>query len=559
MSDGISFELGSALPYVVDRVASLFGRDVESVTWKNRLHRMTTMAAQHASEVQCVGMPRPVRITDIYQPCRILVPKKSEPYSREEMSIENLLDNSDAVITAGPGRGKTTLLHWTYTQLCNSDQCAPLLFTLRWPDATKDLCDLVETLHAGRPLTAKKQKLIILVDGYDEIGEEDRRCVSQALLLFKSLEIGNFCLTCRSFYKIYDLKAPQCELAEFTESDALGFIRAYSGLYGASLDPRATLEELYAHGFKDFAAHPLMLTLVCILKSGPNQQIPRRAIGLIRRAIETLTFRWDEAKYIRRSSTMPIDGEERVRCLMRVAYDMPAIEAPFSQVESSVRRHLELIQVKGVTVHDLLTEIAQWYGVLIPSNADNWTFVHRTIHDFLAARFWVESGTFTQPTQWDIRAAYATCLLPDATFNMRRMLEDPEVPAAFYECLYNQAPFDVLVLAPEVAGFVERTARFVRAHQPSGIRAQLDDDFYQFCSNEFLEMLLMIGGKRQTDAGEAIAWYAIAELQRRGRKIPRRLLVNRMQILYETARDVPVHVNRSGAIHEFCLRDAMRP
>ena len=557
MSDGISIDIGSALPYVVDRIASLFGKDARSTAWKARIDRMTKMASEHASEVQCIGMPNPVPISDIYQPTRIEVPKETEPYLFDQMSLESMLKTSDSVIIAGPGRGKTTLLHWTYIELCRSKELAPLLFTLRWPDATKDLCEFVEDLHTGRPMPAKGQRIVMLVDGYDEIGEEDRRRVSQALLLFKALDIGYFCLTCRSFYEIYDLKAPICHLAEFTETDALRFIQAYSRLCGRDLQPQATLDELYAHGFQDFATHPLMLTLVCILKTGPSQQIPRRAIGLIRRAIETLTFRWDEAKYIRRSSDVPVDGEERVRCLMRIAYEMHSIEGPYSQVENSVRRHLHLIQVKGVCVRELLTEIAQWYGILIPATADSWTFVHRTIHDFLAARFWVESGGFSHPSHWDLRAAYATCLLPDGTFNIRRMLDEPEVPQAFYECLYNQAAFDTLVIAGAVADFVERTGRFVRAHEPAGICAHLNDDFYELCTQEFLERLLLTAGTRHSDSGEAIAWYVIAEFQRRRLKVPQRLLVNRMRILYQTALDIPVHVQRSRAIHEFRLRDAV--
>ena len=55
-----------------------------------------------------------------------------------------------------------------------------------------------------------------------------------------------------------------------------------------------------------------------------------------------------------------------------------------------------------------------------------------------------------------MRAAYATCLLPDATENLCRMLGEAKDIAPFAECLYNGAPFT----APTVAGAVLR--RFER-------------------------------------------------------------------------------------------------
>jgi hypothetical protein len=160
------------------------------------------------------------------------------------------------------------------------------------------------------------------VDGYDETTEKQRQLVSKSLMLFSSLSIGSFYLTCRSHYHAYDLKCQHLELGPFDRLDAERFIDAYSEAYGFEINAKALLKELDDHRLGEFAIHPLMLTMVCILKSGPSQEIPRRAIGLLRRAIDTLTFRWDEAKRVHRSSAIPLDGEERVRCLMRIAFDM---------------------------------------------------------------------------------------------------------------------------------------------------------------------------------------------------------------------------------------------
>src|ERR1035437_7893391 len=493
MSDGITIGLGDSLPYIVDSVMGLFGRDATSRGWKMRLSELVKLSAQQASMVQCVGMPQPIPITDIYQRTNVRVPPLGRP-----QPFESLIDPSrEAVIFAGPGCGKTTLLHWMYVHLAQGKDYVPLLITLRWPGAVENLKALVEELERGRYLgNSKKTPVVLLVDGYDEIKERDRQVVSQALMLFSSLAIGSFYLTCRSHYNVYDLKCPHLELAPFTRIDAEKFIRAYSKAYGSELDSKALLKELEDHHLGEFSTHPLMLTLVCILKNGPSQDIPRRAIGLLRRAIDTLTFRWDEAKRVHRTSSIPMDGEERVRCLMRIAFDMDSPQETWEVVQRAALAHLSLIQMKHVNVRILLEEMARFYGLLVPVEEGYWQFTHRTVHDYLSARYWVESGTFDPEAvrEWDVHSAYAACLTADATEAMVSMLRvDRDVPA-FVECLYNNAPFDPEVIAKAIVERV-RTAAGLQsqpqtAERDDVLRVSVKDDVFSVCSDEFLRIIV---------------------------------------------------------------------
>jgi hypothetical protein len=238
MGDGITIGLGDSLPYIVDSVMGLFGRDAASRDWKMRLSELVKLSAQQASMVQCVGMSQPIPIMDIYQRTNVIVPAYGRP-----QPLESLLDLlREAVIFAGPGCGKTTLLHWMYVHLAQGKAYVPLLITLRWPGAVENLKALVEELERGRhPGNNKKIRVVLLVDGYDEIKERDRQVVSQALMIFSALDIGSFYLTCRSHYDVYDLKCPHLELAPFTRIDAQKFIAAYSKANGAELDANALL------------------------------------------------------------------------------------------------------------------------------------------------------------------------------------------------------------------------------------------------------------------------------------------------------------------------------
>src|ERR1035438_8526689 len=104
------------------------------------------------------------------------------------------------------------------------------------------LVELTEGLCQGRSLPKRGKEIILLVDGYDEIAEDERKRVSQALLLFASSESGHFYLTCRTFYDVFELKAQQCELAPFSRSDAALFIAAFSNASGFEIPAEPLLD-----------------------------------------------------------------------------------------------------------------------------------------------------------------------------------------------------------------------------------------------------------------------------------------------------------------------------
>lgn len=554
MSGDITIDLGGALPYAEQRLMELFGKDDASNSWRQKIREFARISTEQASYVQSVGMHTPVPIQKIYQPARLV---RRSATSEASTGANNIIERGDdAIVFAGPGRGKTTLLHHLYITLTHKKNTVPILFTLRWPDATKDLMDFVDHLSKK---SNPKERVVFLVDGYDEISTEERQLVSRALLRFKSLKLGQFFLTCRTFYEVFDIKVFQYELDAFSTEDAVCFVDAFAEIYDVKLNAREMISELERRGFSDFISHPLMLTLVCILRTGPSPEIPRRAIGLIRRAIETLTFRWDEAKHVSRTSQLPLDGEERVRCLMSIAFAMETLQASEDEIERAVRRHLELIQLTKVNPSKLLEELARWYGILVPVENGRWQFVHRTIHDYLAARVWVESGLFaSRPVkEWNIRAAYAACLLPDATDVMVRMLDDSKDIAAFSECLYNHAYFDVERMGLAVIARAFRSGKTLLADTSAGLAARTDEEFYSEAGPEFLRELVRLGSAATGhNVGNVIACYALSELHRRGIRADQTSLSGRLSELYIKHPLVSIDVFQHPA---FPLREVITP
>jgi hypothetical protein len=565
----VSIDVGSAIPYLVDRVLTLFGKDQEAKDISDRLTKQCSVAVRYASTVQCVGMDRPIPIQNIYQPSRLL--KSEHDTSTSEIQIWQLLKaKQDFIVRAHAGHGKTVLAHWLFFNMVGGKEFLPFLFTLRWPGAIEDLKDFVK--HAKRMLKSRtliipsKQTLVVIVDGYDEIPLQKRKEVSQALRDFATLQLGSFLLTCRSHYDVIDLNAPCYHIAPFSREDALGYVTTFLQAYGSNYSPKQLVAELVDHRFEDFLQSPLMLALVCVLKTGPMPTLPRNTVGLIRRAVDTLTFRWDEKKGITREGQMPLDGEERIRCLMRIAHDTDYIDDEAS-VFRAIEEHLRRLQQPNINTGKLLDELVQWYGIFMPIEEGQWSFVHRTIHDFLAARYWVESGLYARarPDYGDeARVAYAACLVPDATELIERSLSLHTSLAVLIECLRNNAAFDPLRIAAALPAFFLRQPAAARGLSMENriimksslaegvVSADADPDFFRLCSDQLLTNILFAGLRDKTTVHTALIAYALSEMARRKPSIITNMMRNQVRTHFSLPKMI-FRVRRSSAWHRFRL------
>lgn len=236
------------------------------------------------------------------------------------------------------------------------------------------------------------------MDGYDEVGQEQRKRVAEALLKFQAGRAGKFYLTCREYYQVAPLNAPEVRLDRFTRDDQIRFVKVFLSTFALMRDdPETVVSQLEGRGFRGFFSHPLLLTLACIVRSSSTSVQPRSALRLLDRALEVLCVHWDEHKHVDRTSTTQLDGSDRVRLLKHIAYRTRSPFVKQQQAEEIAKRQLTLLGWE-VEPRAALLEIARFYGILVPVE-DGYEFVHRTIHDFLAAKQWVESGDFAKQRQ----------------------------------------------------------------------------------------------------------------------------------------------------------------
>lgn len=550
---GPSINVGEALLYAEEKFRKLFGKDEETkqlVEWFKGLHET---ALVQTAKVHCVGMRNPLPFESIYQPNRVLVgPDEDEgpptdsyvwedkvsrsilrgrAFNEKSIAIaEFLRRDQDALIRGGPGWGKTTFLHHIFRLTVNDEDTLPVLITLRRPTAVDDLECYVNTCSRIQ----KKQRracTLLLVDGYDEISTEQRKRVSEALLQFQARRAGKFYLTCRDYYQASQIIAPEVRLDAFTRDDQVRFVQVFLSKFSViSQDAETVINQLTERGFAEFLSHPLLLTLACIVRASSTTAQPRSALRLLEHALDVLCFHWDEQKAIERQPTTPLDGHDRKRILKHIAYraKSPFVKGP--RAEEIARTQLTLLGWDRVDPREALLEIARFYGILVPAE-DGYEFVHRTIHDFLAAQQWVESGEFArqQAYEWNARTGYAACLLEDATEVLKQALAARDGLPTVTEIIGNSASFnnrgtaDALIAYFSAPGHVLQHQRHSQEEKFSRysprIIGQLDSDFMRLGNTRFLDFIVEYCCERNSPAADLLVAYAATELYERRLKL----------------------------------------
>ena len=169
-----------------------------------------------------------------------------------------------------------------------------------------------------------------------------------------------------------------------------------------------------------------------------------------------------------------------------------------------------------------MRETARFYGILVPNSDQTWTFVHKTLHDYLAARFWVESGEFkpTRVSEWNTRAAYAACLTADATQSMLDALSDPKTLPAFAEMLSNDASFNHSKVATALIAFYSSETHFYEHSGENRVSVQLNQDFVTIASSKFLFEVVDVCASLRSRAHDTLCAYAVCEIARRKQSLP---------------------------------------
>jgi len=536
MSDGVTIDVGEAYPYIEQRVLQIFGKDAASAAERDWLKSLHETAATQASRVQCVGMANPVPFESIYQATHLFrkgmrqSPTTFAYESRTQRSLLagqietfrpiSLLDllalGEDAIIFAGPGWGKTTFMSSVFRTILRNKDTWPILISLRRPGAVSDLVRLVSIAEKVKS-KSKRGRLALLIDGYDEITHSERKAASEAILKYQAAGLGYFFLTCREYYAVHQLSAPEIRLGGFNLKDRYSFVTAFLKAFDSPLNPDEVVNYFQEYGFSDLLSHPLMLTLACIVQTSTQNVNPRSALKLLSRALTVLSYRWDEQKGIKREEAVTIDGEDRLQILRKIAHGAKSAFVQDLRAITTTRQELIRLAYDNADPRRVLEETAQFYGIFVP-NDNGWEFVHRTIQDFLSAQHSVKTGEFARKTkyEWNARTSYCACLMDDCTHVLVMALGSEGGLSTVAEILDNTSTYDPTRISKAIVEYFSKHRRtVVYTNDNHGVSGELTSDFLRFANTRTLNQIIEDCSSIRTREKDVIVGYAILELSQR--------------------------------------------
>jgi formylglycine-generating enzyme required for sulfatase activity len=313
------------------------------------------------------------------------------------------------VVLGDPGAGKTTLLRHFAASLAREESppWVPLFDSL--PRLLRERDDVFAAAgrrmnllrHPGAELEAllerlaKEGRLVLLLDGLDEVPREKRQEAEQLLrglaekwkatpLVVASRPIG---------YRRPGAAFRELNLLPLDRERRREFLALWLGRATGSRDERGAetaLAALDRPDLRELAENPLYLTLMALLLE--HDSAPSRNRAKLYDQIFALLLdgkhHWPEGE--------PFEAQATVRAVLRyLAYDMTeenSIAEPVAEIEERLRRpavaalRRTLVEQWG-RLRTFLEELARRTGILGPHDGReaDWRFWHRTFREALAA------------------------------------------------------------------------------------------------------------------------------------------------------------------------------
>ncbi|MEU1549432.1 NACHT domain-containing protein [Nocardia sp. NPDC005745] len=347
--------------------------------------------------------------------------------------VEAILSNESRVLLRGEaGSGKTTLLRWLavtaargafVSSLTAWNGLVPVVIRLR-SYGSRSLPKLDELLDdVAGPLTSimprgwvdrqfQQGKILLLIDGVDELPPGDRRKVKKWLqVLLTAYSEIRVVVTSRPAAASQDWLINEeflpVSLERMTRDDLTAFVRQWH-LAVASKEqnlpcPREELpeyERALLLSIKDrphlysLASNPLLAAMLCSLNISRYRQLPRSRMELYQIAVELLVQRRDADRQVPSSADLSLSLSERISILRDLAWrlsDNNRSELDIGKARTYVAEKVRSMRQVEVDSEDVMQYLLVRSGLLRSPAQGKIDFVHRTFQEYLAAAEIVEA------------------------------------------------------------------------------------------------------------------------------------------------------------------------
>jgi hypothetical protein len=370
--------------------------------------------------------------------------------SPEKKSVGKVLkEHNHIAIIGSPGMGKSTILEHIFFEECEACEdeltlsafsldpdendherkvkSIPILIRLREKDGNRDfsfkeeierILEISDTQIGG---VFKSGRLLLLVDGLDEVAEAFREKVCNQLIdLASSYPQNKAILTCRSAI-VFKASPPFrfFRVANLDQERQKRFTRNYFSL--AMKEPDSWIGRLLhnnldiddqklnrkiqaSNRLSELAQSPLLLSMICIVYMDSGD-LPEKRSELYSRGIELYLKQWDDYRVAQPRSQsesyrkLKLYGKKEL--LEELAYHMFSEESEYTQISqdklvSFISKNKKITQDEG---YEILLGIAADHGLLIETSTEKWEFSHLTFQEYFTAQ------RILRCQEWDTLAA----------------------------------------------------------------------------------------------------------------------------------------------------------
>ncbi len=321
---------------------------------------------------------------------------------------------SKLMVLGKPGAGKTTFLKYLAMQciegLFQNNQ-VPWFITLKDFAESSEEPNLLE--YIAQQLLSydvtdasvkvsqllRHSKAFILLDGLDEVREDDTERVLQQIQHFSNeFHTNQFVITCRIAAKEYTFEQfTEVEVADFDDKQIKTFVTKWFQQKKDKDASKQFMQQLESNKpIKELANNPLLLTLLC-LEFGESGDFPSDRAELYNRAIHTLLRKWDAKRNIKRDEVYKnLSVRNKETLLSQVGWntferndyffkqrDIERYIADFIRNLPEAKDDPKALQVDSELV---LKSIEAQHGILVERATGIYSFSHLTFQEYFYAR-----------------------------------------------------------------------------------------------------------------------------------------------------------------------------